>query len=420
MEDNGISKYGFVKGLICGLAIMFFVSGTVTAIYLNTQQEKNRSVEDILSDEKMSTTKTQSLLSESTEIKVETLSEIINLYYYDDTDKKALEEGIYAGLLQGLKDPYSQYYTADEYASLQEGTNGVYYGIGAVLSQNYNTMAVSILHVYDGTPAQQAGIKDGDVILKVGDVDGSSMELSKLVQLIKGDEGTKVHLSILREGEQKELEFDVERKKIEVPTIESQLLSDQTGLVQITEFSEVTAEQFSQAVKELQAQGANSLIIDLRDNPGGLMESVCAILDEILPKGVLVYTEDKYGERQDYTSKEKSVLEMPIAVLINENSASASEIFAGAIKDFKYGTLIGTKTFGKGIVQQILPLNDGSAVKVTVAKYFTPKGNYIHEVGIEPDIKLEYKYLDKNVKDDSEYNPKFDNQIQKALEILNK
>ena len=208
----------------------------------------------------------------------------------------------------------------------------------------------------------------------------------------------------------------MERRPITVPTVESQMLEGNVGLIQITEFSTSTPEQFDEAIQELQAQGMESMIIDLRDNPGGVLQSVCAMLDQILPEGLVVYTEDKYGNRSDYES-DASCLDIPMAVLINGNSASASEIFAGAIKDYSYGTLIGTTSFGKGIVQTIVPLDDGSAVKVTMAKYFTPKGNYIHEVGIEPDIELEYEYQNE---EDEVYDPMHDNQVLKALEVLGK
>ena len=276
-------------------------------------------------------------------------------------------------------------------------------------------MQVTVLHVYKGSPAEEAGVKDGDVILAVDGAETEKEELSELVKRIKGSEGTTVSLTLQRKGVDKSLTVQVERRQVEVPTVEYQMLQDSTGYLQITEFSDVTPGQFEKAVADLEGQGMTSLIVDLRNNPGGVLESVNEILDLILPEGIIVYTEDKYGNRTDYTSKGDTYMEMPLAVLINENSASASEIFAGAIKDYEYGTLIGTTTFGKGIVQQIIPLKDGSAVKVTIARYFTPKGNYIHEVGIEPDIRLEYEYLGP---EDEEYDIMKDNQVLKALEVL--
>lgn len=354
------------------------------------------------------------ILDSSVEKKAGELADLIDQYYYEAIDKEALVEGMYAGMTEGLGDPYSAYFSAEEYASFNESTTGVYCGIGTVLTQDAKSKVVTILHVYPGTPAEEAGIKDGDVIAKVGDIAGDSMELSELTTYIKGEEGTIVHIEVVRQGESDYLGFDVTRRQIEVPTVEYQMLEGNVGMIQVTEFSTATPEQFSAAIRDLQSQGMVSMIVDLRDNPGGVLQSVCDMLDEILPEGLLVYTEDKYGNRSDYKS-DASCMDIPMAVLINGNSASASEIFAGAIKDYEYGTLIGTTTFGKGIVQTIIPLNDGSAIKLTMAKYFTPKGNYIHEVGISPDIELEYQYLNE---EDEVYNPMHDNQVQKALEVL--
>ena len=343
------------------------------------------------------------------------LADLIDQYYYEEIDQDALVEGMYAGMVEGLGDPYSAYFSAEEFASFNDSTTGVYYGIGTVLTQNVDTKTVMILHVYPGTPAEEAGLKDGDVIVKVGDIEADSVELSELTTHIKGEEGTTVHLEIMRAGEQENLGFDVQRRQIEVPTVQAQMLEGNVGWIQITEFSVSTAEQFDKAVKELESQGMVSMIVDLRDNPGGVLQAVCDMLDQILPEGLVVYTEDKYGNRSDYKS-DAECMNIPMAVLINENSASASEIFAGAIKDYDYGTLIGTTTFGKGIVQSIIPLDDGSALKVTMAKYFTPKGNYIHGVGISPDIELEYEYQGQD--GEKEYDPMHDNQILKALEVL--
>ena len=398
----------FRRGMAAGMLVMFLVA--VMAALVGSVFWKE---EDI--PEKVSEQTTQEAISDlQVKEKSGEIADILDKYYYEKIDESALVEGMYAGMVEGIGDPYTCYYTKDEYQSLTESTSGTYYGIGAVLTQNMETKVVTILHVYPGTPAEEAGVKDGDVIVKVGDIEGNSMELSELVKHIKGEEGTTVHLQLLREGEEDYLEFDVARRQIEVPTVQHQILEGKVGLIQVSEFSDNTPEQFDEAIRDLQSQGMESMIVDLRDNPGGVLQSVCEMLDEILPEGTLVYTEDKYGNRSDYDSEESS-LNIPMTVLINNNSASASEIFAGAIKDYEYGTLIGTTSFGKGIVQSIIPLEDGSAVKVTMAKYFTPKGNYIHEVGIEPDIELEYEY-----KGDTKepYDPMQDNQVLKAIEVL--
>ena len=404
-------KSGFGKGAAVGsLVTLFVVTAVLGGLWLGARAGRTGGSEPAVQEET-----TQDAVSRSNvEKKVGEIAGLIDQYYYDEIDENALVEGMYAGMVEGLGDPYSAYYTAEDYKSLTESTSGVYYGIGAVLTQNINTKVVTILHVYPGTPAEEAGVKDGDMIVKVGEIAGDSMELSELVTHIKGEEGTTVHLELLREGEENHEELDVVRRQIEVPTVQHQMLQGNVGFVQVSEFSESTPEQFEAALQELQGQGMKSVIVDLRDNPGGVLQSVCKMLDLFLPEGVLVYTEDKYGNRTDFKS-DKTCMEIPMAVLINGNSASASEIFAGAIKDYKYGTLVGTTSFGKGIVQTIVPMDDGSAVKVTMAKYFTPNGNYIHDVGISPDIELEYEYQGEQ---GEEYDPMHDNQVLKALEIL--
>ena len=319
-----------------------------------------------------------------------------------------------SGTLSGLGDPYSVYYTADDYKDLQISTSGNYYGIGAGLLQNAKTMEVTVSKVYEGTPAEDAGLEDGDQILKVDDVEATSMELSNLVKKIRGEEGTTVHLQIYRESSGETLEVDVKRANVDLPSVSYEMLDGSIGYIQISEFQSNTAKQFKAAVKDLQSQDMKSMIVDVRSNPGGLITSVVDILDQILPEGTVVYTEDKYGKRENYTS-DSNCLKLPIAVLVNENSASASEIFAGAIRDYNYGTLIGVKTFGKGIVQTVYPLEDGDAIKITTAKYYTPNGNYIHKVGITPDIEVEYNYSGPK---DEKYDKKYDNQLQKAIEVL--
>lgn len=356
-----------------------------------------------------------SVLNADTVTKINELTAYMDLYYYDEINDTALQDGLYEGLLEGLDDKYSVYYNAEDYEALQVSTTGQYYGIGAGLSQDLDTMVVTVNKVYEGTPSEEAGLLKDDVIISVEDTDAASMEVSELVKIIRGEEGTTVHLEVYRPSADEYLSFDVERADITLPSISYEMFESQIGYVYINSFETETAKQFEEAVAALKQQGMQALIIDVRYNPGGMVASVVQILDDILPEGTIVYTEDKNGNRQDYTSGGDSFLDYPMAVLINGDSASASEILAGAIKDFGYGTLIGTKTFGKGIVQTIFPLKDGDAVKLTTAKYFTPNGNYIHGVGIEPDIELEYEYLDK---DGTAYEEKYDNQIQKAIEVL--
>ena len=368
----------------------------------------------IISPKGVTQTSDNKVLNRKTIGKIEELLAYIDLYYNDEYDADDVRDAIYEGTLSGLGDPYSVYYTADDYKDLQISTSGNYYGIGAGLMQNAKTMEVTVSKVYEGTPAEDAGLEDGDQILKVDDVEATSMELSNLVKKIRGEEGTTVHLQIYRESSGETLEVDVKRANVDLPSVSYEMLDGSIGYIQISEFQSNTAEQFKAAVKDLQSQDMKSMIVDVRSNPGGLITSVVDILDQILPEGTVVYTEDKYGKRENYTS-DSNCLKLPIAVLVNENSASASEIFAGAIKDYNYGTLIGVKTFGKGIVQTVYPLEDGDAIKITTAKYYTPNGNYIHKVGITPDIEVEYNYSGPK---DEKYDKKYDNQLQKAIEVL--
>ena len=240
-------------------------------------------------------------------------------------------------------------------------------------------------------------------------------DLNKVVSLIKGEEYTTVSVEVARNGEEDYLEFEVERRTIEVPTVESEMLEDQIGYIAITSFDDVTTDQFLTALDTLEAQGMEALVVDLRNNGGGLVSSVCAILDRLLPEGLIVYTEDKYGNREEEFSDAEHSFDKPMAVLVNANSASASEIFAGAVKDYGAGTLVGTTTYGKGIVQKIYPLSDGTAVKLTVSKYYTPDGNNIHGTGIEPDVKAE---LPEELMYAVEVPKEEDTQLQAALEVL--
>lgn len=353
-------------------------------------------------------------LNKDAQSKLNTLEQLIEQNYYEDIDKEDLVTGLYKGLFEGLGDPYSTYYTPEEYEDMMISTNANYYGIGAGLQQDTRSMIVTVTFVYEGSPAEAAGIKAGDEIVKVEDIDGTSMELSELVSHIRGEEGTSVHLEILRDGDT--LEFDVERAKVEIPTVKYEMLDDHVGWIQVLEFSENTPEKFEAAIKDLTEQGMTKMIVDLRNNGGGLVLACQKMLDIILPEGVVVYTEDKNGERFNYTSDAEHSMDIPIVVLVNENTASASEIFAGAIRDFDYGTIVGTTTFGKGIVQTIQKLPDGSAVKMTTARYYTPNGDNIHGKGIEPDVEVEYEYRGD---EEEEYDPMMDTQVLKALEVLN-
>lgn len=356
------------------------------------------------------------VLTKEVRSKMALIEDTIDYYYLndEDVDTEEMAEWIYSGMLASLGDPYSVYYTEADYTRLMETTEGSYYGIGAYLQQNRETGVITITKPMRGSPAEEAGLKAGDIIYMVNDEEVTGQDLSSVVAQIKGDEGSAVHMTIVREGENDYLEFDVERRDIEVPTVDSAMLEDNIGYIYIQEFDTVTYEQFRAALTSLENQGMEGLILDVRDNGGGSLQTVVQIADMLLPEGLIVYQVDKNGDKREYFSDEEEQFTMPIVMLVNQNSASASEILAGAIKDYELGELIGTTTFGKGIVQSILPLGDNTAVKLTISKYYTPSGNNIHDIGIEPDVEVELD-IDRF---DTERPYETDNQLDKAVEVL--
>lgn len=351
-----------------------------------------------------------SIITKEVVQKAESIQQVIDKLYLEEEDVQAVQEGVYKGMVSALGDPYSVYYTKEEYDAFQESYTGEYCGIGASLLQNADTGLITIVKTFKGSPAQEAGLKTDDILYKVEGEEVTGEDLSEVVARVKGKEGTTVNVTIMRGSE--EMNLELVRKTISVPTVEYEMLDNNTGYIIISEFDEITTSQWSEAYEALKQQGMTSLIVDLRNNPGGGLSVVAEILDSILPEGMIVYHEDKYGQREEYKSDEEHKIEVPLAVLVNGNSASASEIFAGAVKDYGIGTLVGTTTFGKGIVQQMVSLGDGSAMKVTISKYYTPSGVCIHGTGIEPDIQVEFD-AEAYEKDES------DNQLQKAMEVLN-
>lgn len=355
------------------------------------------------------------VLSDSSHVqKIEYLEKMIDQEYLGEVDNAELAEGIYAGLVYGLGDVYSRYYTADEYAQETASTDGAYAGIGVSIQKNKNG-GVQIAECYEGGPGAEAGLQTGDVITAINDTDVTDMELSDVVSLIRENKDNTIVLTVFRENEEKSREISVDVTDVELPSVFGEMLDKKTGYIQITQFTGVTPQQYKDMFTELKDKGMERLVIDLRDNPGGLLTSVCDILREILPEGLIVYTEDKYGNREEETCDGKHQLDMPLAVLVNENSASASEIFAGAVQDHEVGTIVGTTTYGKGVVQELRQLSDGSAVKLTVSNYYTPNGNSINKVGIKPDVevKLASELLNKD-----EITHEEDNQLQKTLDVI--
>ena len=319
--------------------------------------------------------------------KLNAIDSVLESFYFGDVDDETAKDNIYKAYLSSYGDKYTMYYTADEYKALKESTNGKFYGIGAVC-QLSGEGGVLLVDVYDNGAGYQAGLRSGDRVVNVDGRDITDMELSSAVALIKGDKGTSVTLEVIRGTER--LTFSAVRDAVEAKTVSYTLLDNNIGYLSISQFEEVTTKQFKAAVEDLQSQGMKGLVIDIRNNPGGLLDTVVGMLKYMLPDGLIVYTEDKQGNRKEYKGQDNDEFNLPLAVIVNGNSASASEIFAGAIQDYGKGTMIGTQTYGKGIVQTVKPLTDGSAIKFTIAKYFTPKGQDIHGKGVTPDMGVEY------------------------------
>jgi carboxyl-terminal processing protease len=401
MESENKKNYlwGLLTGVVVTIILITLVVSCVS-IYLRI----------IRISRSADTSSAESITDESVNEKLGILEDTIKQYYWQDVDEQTLEDGMYNGLLDSLDDPYSVYYTTEELIALQEQTQGIYYGIGAYISQDSETGYVRISGVIKNTPAEESGLMPNDYIYMVDGEDMYGQESSYVVSKIKGEEHTYVTITVLRDGETDPIDISVERRKIESPTVEYEMYDDGMAYIQITEFDLVTSSQFEEAYNQAKSDGMKGLIIDLRSNPGGNLSTVCEIARQILPKGLIVYTEDKYGKREEYTCDGKNEIQVPLVVLTNGYSASASEILAGAVKDYGIGKLVGTTTFGKGIVQKVINLNDGTAVKLTVSSYYTPAGNNIHGIGIEPDVEVEF--------DADLYKEGTDNQLEKAKEVL--
>lgn len=353
------------------------------------------------------------------------IEQIIEEHYLENVDEDTLAEGMYAGMMASLEDKYSGYYSADNYKKLKESSEGKYTGIGLVMEQNRETGEIRVVQCYEGSPAAEAGILSGDVLYKVGDKLASGMDVTEIADQIRSGDTSEINLTVKREGLEEPLTVTIIPDTVEIPVVSSRMLENETGYIQIAEFTDGTSEQFRKAYEELQEQKLQGLIIDLRNNPGGLLDSVCDTLEQILPEGMIVYTEDKYGKREEHTCDGKTPIQIPLIVLVNGNSASAAEIFAGAVKDHGVARLVGETTFGKGIVQKIYQLSDGSALKITVSKYYTPNGINIHGTGIDPDIEVRWPEDQEELTNPSEVNTlefqewlEKDNQMKKAWDEI--
>ena len=410
-------KKNFLAGLltgICSVLLLFVVLGSAMIYLREKSYEKNSSAQEITQADQKEEVIEEASYEEILQ-KLEYLEMLVDNYYLEDVKEISFADGIYKGFISSLEDPYSTYYTKEEYNALRESSSGVYHGIGATVSQDAKSGIITIVKPFKNSPAYKAGILPGDIIFKVNEEEVTGMDLSEVVSRMKGVEGTTVDITIVREDVTEPMEFTVTRQKIEVPTIEYQMLEDKLGYIVISEFDEITVEQFIAAVDKLEADGMKGLIVDVRNNPGGLLDSVVRMLDRLLPPELIVYTEDKYNKREEEKAVDAKKINVPMAVMINGNSASAAEIFAGTLQDYKTATIVGTTSFGKGIVQKVIPLSDGTAVKLTISKYYTPKGRNIHGSGITPDVVVE---LNEAMKKEVVIPIEKDNQLQEAIKVI--
>ena len=355
-----------------------------------------------------STSNSEELLDDSTKTKLELLEQLVDESYSGDIDMDDLQEGLYRGYIDGLGDKYSVYYDEDETKALMQSTSGEFGGIGALFSQDKDTKVITFLKVYEGSGAEEAGFKVDDILYKVDGKDISGEDLSEVVSKIRGDEGTTVELTVLRGDDGEEYTATVTRKIVQTDTVYHEMKEDKIGYIQVTEFDDVTTDQYKEALEDLENQGMKGLVVDLRNNPGGNVDTVTDMLDLMLPEGTTLSIKDKQGKESVYESDDEHQFTKPLVVLVNENSASASEIFSGAIQTFGTGEVVGTTTYGKGVVQQIFDLKDGTSVKLTIAEYLIAGQFGINGKGVTPDVEVQYE------KDAQ--NSDRDNQLEKALE----
>jgi len=348
--------------------------------------------------------------------KIQQVKKVIEEMYLREYDEEDLYEGQLKGMVEALGDPYSVYMTKDEYERFNMETDGIYGGIGIIVTPGEDDL-ITVVSPIEDTPGERAGIRTGDKIIKVEGKEYFSSTMDEAVSLMRGEPNTEVRITIMRrdkEGNTESFDLNITREIIRLQSVKSGVIQDDIGYIRLTAFDNLTYEDFMKALMGIQSENVKGIVLDLRSNPGGLLNVSVDIADELLGEGTVVYTEDKY-ERRQYEESDSKMVDLPLVVLVNEGSASASEILAGAIRDLDRGTLVGTTTFGKGLVQRIRDLPDGSGIKVTVSEYFTPDGINIHGTGIQPDVIVELnedvegiglEYLDQ------------DNQLQKAIEVL--
>lgn len=362
----------FFKGVLVGCCLAFIAS-TILIWHLFKTQDPTKLSSDATVEDKLGV-----------------IQNYIDKYYIGDVEHDTLYDGAFEGFVNALGDKYSAYYNPDDAQRLDESNSGEFFGIGVYVVVLEGEHYPYVTGTIEGGGAQDAGILADDRIIEVDGQDVYDMPLESVVALIKGDEGTTVNVGVKREGEEDLIYFDVERRKVQADTVFYDMLEEKVGDIYISSFDGVTTEQFNNAVQDLLDRGMEYLIIDLRDNGGGLVNTAVDICDRILPSDQLVvYTEDKDGNRQDFKTDDDEEIDIPIVILINGNTASASEIFTGCLRDYDKAVAIGTTSFGKGIVQTLFKLSDGSELKLTTSYYYSPDGTNIHGIGITPDVEVE-------------------------------
>ncbi len=413
-NEKKIKGKFFLIGILSGVVITAFLALVLGfGIFIYQESAYNEALAAYKTVESVDTADNQ-LMDQETVDKAETLySDILKVFYFEeDIDTDLMHENIYKAIVDSLGDPYAAYYTAEELDDMMTDSEGTYYGIGSYVSMDSETGYAKLSGIFKNSPAEEAGLRDGDLIIETDGENLAGLTLDEVTARIKGPEGTTVELTIYREGEDSYLYFTVERRKVENQTVSFEMKENGIGYIQITEFDDVTLNQFKNAYSDLNTQGMKAMILDLRSNPGGNLDTVLDIAREMLPEGVITYTLDKSGNREDYTCEGKSPITIPVVILVNGYSASASELLTGAMHDYGLATVIGTNTYGKGIVQSIYPLTDGSGIKLTTSRYYTPNGVCIHETGIAPDVEVEFDseayYAEESV----------DNQLEYAIDYL--
>jgi len=405
-----MNKRPFFLGVLAGVLIMLVLNLSTVRQFLPIPGAAQQSSLPKLGAAIDSDTEFQSTILKAYDI-IQTLDTV----YVDSIDRNELYEMMYSGLVYGVGDPYTAYMDTETFEEYMVATEGTYVGIGIVVSSDMSRNRIVIVSPYDGHAAAKAGLLPGDEIVRVDDTDVFGDSLDVAVSLMRGDPNTNVRVTIYRDSDKSTFEVDIMREVISIPTISHKMLDNQIGYIRITTFDRVTEEQFKEAYADLQAQSMQGLILDLRNNPGGLVDVVCTITDMLVPEGTIVSTQDKNGRGETVTSDANS-FGKPLVVLVNGASASASEILSGAVKDLQAGTLVGTQTYGKGLIQSLYPLPDGSALKITIAKYFTPSGVCIQGEGIPVDYEVEM--ADELSIRISSLTLEEDVQLKKAIEVI--